>query len=227
MSRPVHADFLISTFDSLTNFLKLTLSRSVHANFFFGHQHLNIFKLLCTQEPPHGSSRAINRFYRFFFGWFLKTPTSHSSFVRNSFGIRTNRSEFGPIVQDSDQSFGIRTNCSGFRPIDRNSYQSNRENSDQSFVRSSFFVRPSFVVFRPPTLVHFLTALHTRTSSSEQHCSSSILEVFLIIPDSKIPWNGITVGYFRLFSSTYQIIRRNSVDWYYRRMTFRFPLAEH
>jgi hypothetical protein len=29
------------------------------------------------------------------------------------------------------------------------------------------------------------------------------------------------------FSSTYQIIRRNSVEWYYRRMTFRFPLAEH
>ena len=73
----------------------------------------------------------------------------------------------------------------------------------------------------------FLTALHTRTSTSEQHCSSSIRKVFLNIPDSKIPWDGITVGYFRLFSTTYQIIRQNSVEWYYRRMTFRFPLAEH
>jgi hypothetical protein len=35
LSRPVHADFLISTFASLTKFLKLTLSRSVQTDFFW------------------------------------------------------------------------------------------------------------------------------------------------------------------------------------------------
>jgi hypothetical protein len=204
---------------------------------------LNIFKLLCTQEPPHRSSRAIQQILQFFLV-FEDTDVKLvicSEFVRNSdqsFGIRTNRSEFGPIVRtnrsefgpivrDSDQSIGIRTSRSEFGPIAKIRTNHSFVCRSTFVVRSSFYVRRSFVVFRPPTLVHFLTALHTRTSTSEQHCSSSILKVFLNIPDSKIPWNGITVGYFRLFSSTYQIIRRNSVEWYYRRMTFRFPLAEH
>jgi hypothetical protein len=81
--------------------------------------------------------------------------------------------------------------------------------------------------FRPPTLEHFQLLCTQEPPHRSSIAVQSILKVFLNIPDSKIPWDGITVGYFRLFSTTYQIIRHNSVEWYYRRMTFRFPLAEH
>ena len=115
---------------------------------------------------------------------FLKIPTSSSS-----------------IVRDLDQSFGIRTNQLEFVPVDRNSDQSRKFGP---IIRSFVVLRSSFVRrFSASNTCTFLTALHTRTSTSEQHCSSSILKVFLNIPDSKIPWNGITVGYSR------------------------FPLAEH
>jgi hypothetical protein len=120
---------------------------------------LSIFKLLCTQEPPHRSSRAIQQILQFFFR-FLKIPTSSSSIVRNSdqsFGIRTNRSEFGPIVR-------IRTNRSEFGPISRKFGPITKIRTNQ-FVRSSFVVRRSLVVFRPSKLEHFQIALHTRTST--------------------------------------------------------------
>jgi hypothetical protein len=80
--------------------------------------------------------------------------------------------------------------------------------------------------------------LHTRTSTSEQHCSSSILKVFLNIPDSKIPWDGITVGYFRFplaehWSSYYCeiILSTTNIDFFYSR-TFqhlfrRFDVTLH
>jgi hypothetical protein len=96
LSRPVHADFLISTLDCLTNFLKLTLSRLVHANFFW---HLTLWQIsLCqtrSRRPQRHSSFVI------------------SSFIRNSdqsFGIRTNRSGFVPIDRNStNQIAKIRT----------------------------------------------------------------------------------------------------------------------
>ncbi len=97
--------------------------------FFFGHQHLNIFKLLCTQEPPHRSSRAIQQIL-VFEDTNVKLIICSESFGirtnRSEFGpiVRNNRSEFGPIVRDSDQSIGIRTSRSEFGPITNNSNQS-------------------------------------------------------------------------------------------------------
>ncbi len=136
-SRSVHANFSFSTFDSLKIFLKLSRSRSVHTDFFFGHQHLNIFDCFAHKnlQKEQLSSLSILQFFQF-----LKTPTSNSSFVRNSdqsFRIRTNRSEFGPI-QNSDQS-NIQTNRSEFVPVDRNSNQSRKIRTNHFFRIWTFF----------------------------------------------------------------------------------------
>jgi hypothetical protein len=117
---------------------------------------------------------------------FLKTPTS------NSFGIRTNRSEFGPIVRNSDQSFGpivrnsdqsfgIRTNRSEqsfkFGPIVRDSYQSIE-------IRTNHYL-PILVLFSSIlqfssgwTLIKLLLWIHLSTKNIDFFYSRTFQHLF-------------------------------------------------
>jgi hypothetical protein len=125
--RPVHADFLISTLDCLTNFLKLTLSRSVHANFFLAFNILTNFTTSARSTPSQRQTR-------------------HLFEIQPNFSeIRTNRSEFGPIVRNSDQSFGIRTTRSAFGPISRKFGPITKIRTNQFVPRSSFVRRFSAI----------------------------------------------------------------------------------
>ncbi len=107
------------------------------ADFFFRPSTLEHFQIALharTSTSEQQSNSTDSTF--FFFGfWRHRRQTRHSFGIRSefgpivwnsdqSFGIRTNRSEFGPIVRDSDQSIGIRTSRLEFGPITENSDQS-------------------------------------------------------------------------------------------------------
>jgi hypothetical protein len=105
LSRPVHADFSISTFDCLTKFLKLTLSRSVHADFFSAFNTLTNFTTSDAFATCYAVATSNSSFAKF--GPIVRNSDHYvtTSYVR----IRTIRSEFGPFTSDSDHSIGIRT----------------------------------------------------------------------------------------------------------------------
>ncbi len=61
--------------------MKLTLSRSVHADFFFGHQHFNIFRIALPTRTSTSEQRSSFRLYSFSSGWTLNKLLLWTHFV--------------------------------------------------------------------------------------------------------------------------------------------------
>ncbi len=119
LSRPVHANFLISTVDSLTNFLKLTLSRSVPADFFLAFNTLTNFVTtgigrnigFVDRNIEHRLQHQLRSQHRHRSQHRRAIPTSNGIaksdvIATSNASVRTNRTNsyhvFGPFDRNSD-----------------------------------------------------------------------------------------------------------------------------